>query len=395
MRVCVVGAGVSGTEAARAASKHNEVTLIECSKSIPVPRNVWPDALFSTVQYKLNYDGEVLTGKRVTSVSKDCKVVVGDTAKRFDSVILCSGAEQRFPRFNERKEGIVYLEDISSYTRLGELSKENGYVSLVGSGILLLETVSRMVENKIRVRIFTRGSLTEGIIAKEVEKRLFDILSENKVEVVLSSPERIVGETSVEGIISGGRIYPSRVVGVFPQRYPPLNLLSGSRDYIKVDGLLRCSEKIYAAGSCSSFRVGNTYLNFQTFSASRAMGYVAGVNCSGYMTYFNPSNIFTFSIGNEIFFASGINFEDALSAGYDAEKYTHTCPHGSFQIVYDKSMKFLGLSCAGKGADKRALFFLSSSIGMNMTSLLGSEMAQYSLCDDTSVSDFIREVLKI
>ena len=392
MRVCVVGAGTSGLEAARAASKYSDVTVIEALPSIPVPKYLWPHTLCSEIEKRKKDSGfEIILGSKVVSVEGGCRVRTQDSLMRFDSVILCTGSELRCRRFRERKEGLIYLERFDSFQKFAEYSKENEAVSVIGSGIMALETINALLERGKKVTLFKGGSVSSGLLPQALDNHLSSLMASFGVEVVNSFPSRVVGDA----VVAGGRIYPCRVAGVIPEIIPSINPLTGRREYIRVDSFMHYSERILAAGSCAYIRIGNTYLNFSFENTSKTMGMLAGLNSSGYRFKFNSSASYISSIGRFKISASGMRKEKATAAGYSANEFIHRCEDNMLEIVYDKSMRLVGFFFAGKDADEKAILFLSNSVGDPLARVLGSDISQYMLCREFTVSDVIREILAV
>ncbi len=392
MRVCVVGAGLSGVAAAMAASRYCEVTLFDRSNSYPLPKYFWPRIISGEVEYKPQKSDFEFVGMNVISVDKDGRVRTEAYSKRFDRIVLCLGTELKCRRYRERKDGIVYLETADSFKKLSEMCGSRDRVAVCGSGPMALETIKALSERKKDAIFFTCGSPSGGILPQKLDSYLSEKIS-SFIQLVNSTPSRFIGEYSVEGVISEGIVYRCDIAAILPDSYPPLNPLTGKKEYLKVDITMHHAERVLAAGSCSSVKIGDLYINFPFHDASIATGTVAGLNSSGRNLRYTFSGRYILSLFNFKVVASGIRVEMAHAAGYRVKNLMHRCEDCMFEIVYDSGMRLLGFFFVGRCAEETALNFLSSSINAKITGLVGSELAQHRLCNELSVSEVLMQLL--
>lgn len=392
MRVCVVGGGLSGIAAARAASRYCEVTLFDSSNSYPLPKYFWPRIISGDFKYEPKKLGFEFVGMKVISVDKDGTVRTEAYSKRFDRVVLCLGTELRCKKYRERKEGIVYLETADSFKKLSEMCSLKDRVAVCGSGPMALETIKALSQRKKDTIFFTCGSPSGGILPEKLDSYLSDKIS-SFIQLVNSTPSRFIGENSVEGVISDGIVYRCDLAAILPDSYPTLNPLTGRKEYLKVDITMHHVEKVLAAGSCSIMKIGNLYINFPFYDASIATGTVAGLNSSGMNLRYTFSGRYLLSLFNFKVVASGIRVEMANAAGYRVKNLMHKCEDCIFEIVYDSGMRLLGFFFVGRSAEETALNFLSSSVNSKITVLIGSELAQHMLCNELSVSEVLMQLL--
>lgn len=295
VRVGIVGGGIAGVAAAKAASTNGaEVVLYERNEQLPPPRNEWPSLLAGeqvvsaerASETLSDFDVRLNTGTQVRSVDDGSRVITDNGSTSFDRVVLASGSRslpQRVP--GGRLVGVHVLDDPSSFVELGRTLDRYACIAVSGSGPLALDIIQVLVKKHVEVAVFSPLGALGSLLSDHLREGLENALGAVGVRTVYAAPARVAGVDRVEAIISDGFVHPCEALIVVPATAPNpqgVSAVLGRHGGIVVDAGMKSSQRrLLAAGDCSEMALGSTTILFATDSAARAMGHAAGLNSSG------------------------------------------------------------------------------------------------------------------
>lgn len=292
-RVCVVGGGTAGAEAAReAALAGAEVTLMDRSERPEPSWKSWPGLIDSRndaenqVSPLRRLDGlrvATIFGSEVRSVLPGLAIATDGLSVSFDSVVVATGSgfqPSSFP--GQRKSGVLVLDALSKYAELGRLRGSIAAVVVQGEGARALQVSERLCGSGRKVHVLSSCWQQEAP-SPEVRAVLEEAVSERGVSVKMGSIEKAVGSGSLEAVVSGGRVEPCDALVLVPRRLPrvvPTVARLGPRGGLLVDCTLRASPPAaYAAGGCAELETGLPASTLESEAA--ASGRIAGANSTG------------------------------------------------------------------------------------------------------------------
>lgn len=292
-RVCVVGGGTSGTEAAREAARRGaDVVVLEKRESRAPPWRTWP-ALIDSKADSTNLakprqpdDSRVVRteGLEVKSVCRNVALSADGSATRFDSVVIATGTAFEPVRFpGTRKAGVLVLDSPEQYEELGRKGDFITEAVVLGEGGRGLEVSEKLSERGAKVHLHV-SSWQHSRPSSDVQAILVEALSRKGISLLAGILEGAVGSGAVEAVISGGRVVSCECLAIVPRRIPtevPSPASHGPRGGLLVDRALRASSpSTYAAGGCAELGV-----NLQPTSTledeGATSGRIAGANATG------------------------------------------------------------------------------------------------------------------
>lgn len=394
MRICVIGAGLAGKSAARAAIEKCRVTIIEKSREPVPPKSLWFDPLIQD-KFSSNYDTEadMMFGTEALLVSNDGKVKTNGGTMSFDKVIVCVGTHYSCKRFKQTKECVIYLEKMNDFQEFFSSIGKLNSISICGGGYPLLEILSKIQYSKNEITLFSSGF--EPIFPKQATNFIHHIISDNGIRVVDGYPERPIGESRLEAVIANGLVYRTEVLCVLPNIIPVPNPVSGTQEYVKTDKFMRFSKNIYAAGTCAMVPIGRNYFRIFQGLQAKTSGFIAGLNCFDCNLQYQKNVMFGADIFGNYFLSSGLRLMDAFSSGYDALEYSHVCKECFLALTYGKNLELLGAFYVGHNDAKQAVDFLASSINRFLPSIYGHEFSHLGICSEKSLAEIFREIFRM
>jgi len=163
VRVCVVGGGTAGSEAAKeAAARGADVTIVEQSEGPDPPWRSWLDLVESSRGGRISHhsgpqgrDPTVKTLRAEARVVGPSFLVTSEGIRRpFDSVIIATGASFQAPAFiGSRKQGVFVLDSPRAYADLGVSAASSEEVAVVGEGFRALQVADRLSRGRSRVHL--------------------------------------------------------------------------------------------------------------------------------------------------------------------------------------------------------------------------------------------------
>jgi nitrite reductase [NAD(P)H] large subunit len=299
-KVCVVGAGRAGMEAAEEASERGaDVVVLDAHDAAPLPRRAWP-ALLVSPSPRLGppesfapLSRRVSWGTRALSVADGPRVATPRWAARFDSVIIATGSKPVFPHFpGQRKRGVHLLTGPSAYLDLARAACDAGNAVVSGGGLTGLRVAEALIKEGRVVTCLYPGSTFDSRLCPEINDALSRAAGEAGVRVVPASLEGAAGSNSVEAVVASGRVLPCDALAVIPE-WAPAPVVSGvrlgPRGGVLVDSHMAASSPgFFAAGSCADLAEMPADRWPPLGSPSEASGRVAGASASGNPATFAP-----------------------------------------------------------------------------------------------------------
>jgi len=289
-RICVIGGGSAGEEAAVEADlRGGEVTIFEPRADQEPLWRSWPELISQSLT-----KGGPPNGLRKSSIS-----VVKVEAKSagpgfvtlsngdklpFDSIIVATGSRFRPALFpGARKPGVFVLDGAEKYQELGRACPSMDEAVVVGEGYRGLEVADRLCSAGVKVLLVISCWQHEAP-APVVVDVIEDAARERGIEIQRGEVSKAVGNGRVEGLVVCGSVIPCDTVIVTPPRVPnPIHtsLKLGPTGAVEVDSAMRASEpSTFAAGGCAELR--GSILGSGTLTEEPSLsGRIAGSNSAG------------------------------------------------------------------------------------------------------------------
>ena len=289
-RICVIGAGSAGEEAAFEADLRGaEVTIVERRADPDPPWKSWPDLISpSPARGGLPYCRRktcmnVLLAEARSAGSNFVTLSRGDRFE-FDSIIVATGTQFKpVPFPGARKPGVSILDGAEKYEELGRACPSIDVAFVTGEGYRGLEVADRLCGFGVKVLLMI-SCWQDGAPAPLVADVIEDAARERGIEIRRGDVSRAVGNGRVEAVLAGGSIFPCDAVIVAAPRVPnPIHssLRLGKTGAVEVDGAMRTSEpSTFAAGGCAELKGG--ILGSGTLASEPTLsGRIAGSNSTG------------------------------------------------------------------------------------------------------------------
>ena len=290
VRVCVIGGGSAGEEAAfEAGLRGAEVTIIERRAGLEPPWRSWPELISQS-----HVDGglprvlgksptSVLTSEAKSAAPSFVTLLNGDRI-RSDSTIVATGSRFKPISFHgARKPGVIVLDGAEKYEELGRDCRSMDKAAIVGEGYRGLEVADRMCSLGVKILLVIscwQFGAPSPVVADVIE----DAARERGIEIQLGTVSKVVGNGRVEAVVTRGFVSPCDTVIVAPLRVPnPIlsQMRLGPMGAVEVDGAMRASEpSMFAAGGCAELKGGSWGSGALTAEPSIS-GRIAGSNSTG------------------------------------------------------------------------------------------------------------------
>ena len=289
-RVCVIGGGTAGEEAAfEAGLRGADVTVIERRCAPDPPWRSWPDLIVGSPLEEASLNGRGGTSPRVLNEEASAAgtgfvALSGGARLRFDSVIIATGVRFEPVTFQGlRKAGVLVLDGAEKYREVGRTCTSLNEAVIVGEGYRGLEVADRLSSRGVKVRLLIscwQHAPPSPLVLEVIE----DVARESGTEIQRGEVSRVVGNGGVEAVVAGGSVIPCDVVLVAPPRAPnpiPAAAKLGHAGAVEVDRGMRTSvPSLLAAGGCAELR-GSAPGSGVLDSEPRLSGRIAGSNCTG------------------------------------------------------------------------------------------------------------------
>jgi len=321
--IAIVGSGIAGDEAARAARKTDPkasiVMLTEESHSL-YSACVLPDYVAGEIPRQRVFlrtpeayaqEGiELLLDHPVVEWSPDRQLLhLRDRDLHYDGLVMATGSRAVIPPLpGVEKEGVITLKTLSDADRILEAQGTDAVV--VGSGPLGVEVALALRRRGWTVRIV---ELLERVLPQLFDNPVADLLKlrleEHGIRVFLGEQVlEIIGGTRPEGLRTDQQTLKADLVVFVIGMRPEVTLgeegglALGSSGGIRVDEYMRTSLRgVWACGDCveSRDRLTRHQGLFMLWNNARLQGRVAGSNAAGGNSHYSGSlNITTVNVGD-------------------------------------------------------------------------------------------------
>jgi len=344
-RVCVVGGGTAGLEAAREAERCGAaVTLIERSGVPDPPWKAWPD-LISLRQPQSamppvpgrGFAGTLIRGD-ARSAGRGFVTTSDGTRLRFDSVVAATGCGfEPTPVAGLQKVGVHLLDRAREYTELGLGAESASNVIVYGEGARGLQVADRLCRGRgVRVVI---SHWEQGEPSWNIRGAIFKAAGERGVAICYGALSRALGVGPLEAVVVDGKVVPCDLLALLPKRLPrviPMPAQTGRKGGLSVDRYLMTStEGTFAAGGCAEF---SSLQGFpSTLENEPGMsGRVAGANAAGRHLAFEGASPREFRLFGLRWTAAGAGLAHLLDS-YPVEVVSETLEGSACAIAVERS----------------------------------------------------------
>ncbi len=398
VRVCVVGGGTAGSEAAlEAGEKGADVTIIERLEAQAPPWATWPDLIGPTVETAGPTDalrrlpvppGEILRAEAKAVGSGSVVTSVGP--KSFESAIVATGSSFRGPVFTgSRKHGVIHLDSPDSYADLGVSAASSGGVVVVGEGFRGLQVAERLRGLCPKVHLVI-SEWQHELPSPSILGLLVDAVRSSGVVVSYGRIGKAVGVDALEAVLTDSEVIACSTLAVVPRRVPkvlPTPASSGRLGGLLVDRSMNTAcPGVFAAGGCAELETG--LAPAATLESEAAIsGLIAGANCMG-----EEHRISTARFGETSAFGLrwcrvGLGCRGARARGL-AVKAVDKCwgKSGACEILYEKkSQRVVGVELLAPTSSAPAVAVpISSGISLQALAYGGSSSSDISLISETA-----------
>lgn len=318
----VIGSSAAGMTAIEEIRKRNNVCDITLISKEPVYGYYRPQLskiLGQDIDYNKifmkDYDWfksnniEVMLDKHVVEINNREKTVLLNTGliKEYDKLIIAIGAECFMPPIaGNNKEGVFTLRYLKDATDIKEYAKNVKTATVVGGGVLGLETAWELKKLGLDVTVV---ELASRILPRQLDetasKILEKIILETGVKLIMDdSVNEITGDNKVTGLkLKSGKALETELVVVSAGVRANVKIaddigININRAIVVNDKMKTNISDIYACGDCCEFNG----INYALWSEAIEQGKTAGINAVGDVSVYNSivpsttSNIFNTSI---------------------------------------------------------------------------------------------------
>jgi len=387
-RVCVVGCGPAGVEAALAGVREGaRVTLFEGSPRLPTPRQDWLGLLEDSAPTR-SETGAALTrsgvdlrcDQMVSSVGDDLAVVSRSGRHFFDSVVVSAGTAcvpVALPGCG--KSGVHVLASEDSYTELRDCCFRYSKVLLGGTGSTALGVAHWLVRKGVQVTVVAPGGILPSRFCSLVRGHVLKAASRLGVSIQSSPILKAMGVDRVEAALVGGEVHLCDAIVIVPSRVPHVPSVpaeTGPSGGILVEpSMISSVPNLYAAGGCAERVAGGVSISLMSGTTARTSGAVAGSNAAGGCAFMAAVGVLSGRILGLSVALAGLSLREARAAGYEAlESSSGPDERSGCSIVFEvRSRRILGVqSVSSEDGPSPELFALMVSKGVvlgDLTSL--------------------------
>lgn len=282
MHVIILGNGISGLTVARTLQTHCpdlEITMYTDEPYLYYPRprlydvlsgKITPSAIspFDITWY--HQQGiHIRSNTTVTAIDPACQLiqVEGGDPLSYDRLVIAMGAHSFLPPIEGvHKSGVFTLRTLHDAIRIKTHAKPRGYTTIIGGGLLGLETAVALTKLGQHVHVV---ELLSHLLPRQLDTDGAMILQQHieshGIQVALGTrTHQITGQSAVSGaLLDNGQHLPSSLIIVSAGVRPNLAIAehAGIKTHkgILVDSRLRTSTNhIYACGNVAEFQ-GHVY----------------------------------------------------------------------------------------------------------------------------------------
>ena len=347
MKVCVIGAGKAGGEAAREAARGgSEVVLVDAA-SAPAPDwRAWPDLIFegrrrAVASRPSPLPPEVVCslGARVVSLTGGWAATAGGGGFGADAFVLASGSSFEPFAFEGRgRHGVNVLDSPGAYAGLGRDLASAERVVVAGEGVRGMQVAERAASGGRRATMLLSfwQHAAPGRLAAQV---LFDAAERKGVSVRAGRLDRALGARGLEAVLTGGEVLPSDVLAVVPRRMPrpvPSPAAVGPGGGVLVGPEMRTTVPgVFSAGGCAELEWGPSHATLE--DEQGPSGRIAGANAGGADVRISESRRFRCAVFGLSWTRMGAGVAAARAAGVEVGTVgVRRDERSSCAIVYDR-----------------------------------------------------------
>jgi pyruvate/2-oxoglutarate dehydrogenase complex dihydrolipoamide dehydrogenase (E3) component len=210
VRVCVVGAGRAGVEAAAEAARRGaQVTLLERSDGLLPHRSTWPGFVLSPSSGQAPLLPDSLAAvdvaySRPAIAVRPGSVVTPDGEVRFDRVVVATGSRQVFRTFpGFTKEGVIPLDSLARFVELGRQRSSLGKIVVCGVGPTSLRLADALSGEGRHVTLLCPGRKILNELHPDLDAMVRLNARHNGVSIVDEAILRAFGYRAVEAVLAG------------------------------------------------------------------------------------------------------------------------------------------------------------------------------------------------
>ena len=293
VRVCEIGGGTAGEEAAlEAACRGADVTIIERRPAPELPWIAWPDLISGFPREREFLSGRwnsspKLINEEASAAGPGFVALSRGDRLRCDSVIIATGTRFEPATFpGARKTGVHILDGVEKYDALGRACASLDRAVVTGEGCRGLEVADRLSGRGVKVRLVISCWQCDPP-SRVILEVMQDAARQSGTEIQGGEVSKAAGSSGVEAVVVNGSVFPCDTIVVAPPRLPnPVHasVTLSHAGAVEVDRGMRTSEpSVFAAGGCAELKGGAP--GSGTLSAEPLLsGRIAGSNCtdSGY-----------------------------------------------------------------------------------------------------------------
>ncbi len=336
-RVCVVGAGGAGFEAAReSALRGCRVTVAEVHGTPPDLEGglyLGPGSAPGRLDALMALGVEV-EPSAVRGVDPSGRVMGTCGGPWFDSVVIATGRASSPQSFaGWRMPGVFHFDAAGSYPALRDAMHSLSRAVVAGGSTAYIRVADRLADAGVETTFVFDESSFGARLEPLTRARLLDAAKKRGLGLVEGRVERVIGSRGVEAAAVSGRVIPCEAVVVEPDtspRHPIADWLAlGDHGGIVVgDRMQTNSGSVLAAGTCAEFRLGTRSFQVSGGAPSAASGRVAGANASGAALAFEPVPLAETKVFGLRLLCVGLTEVEAHASGVEASSASSE-EHGS------------------------------------------------------------------
>ncbi len=355
-RVCVLGGGTAGVEAAAALVEEGaQVTLFEASPSLPQPDSGWQSLCdcgicHRRVQERLLFRSgvDVRHAEPALAVQSGGRVTTKLGRFTFDSVIISTGSRALHqPLQWVRKTGVHVLDGARALVEFNAASAGYSRLVLCGSGPHALEIAESLLRKGVKVAMVSRTGALSGHFNAVIRESVIAAAHELGLSEFNSRLPKVVGVERVEAVVIEGEVMPCDCVVVVPDlvpRVPSTTAALGRYGGVIVDSRMQSSvADTFAAGNCAEYTVGSYSRPIMLHSTAMVSGRVAGWNAAGRCFSFWPVGSMSKRLFGLSIMSAGLGLEEAKVAGFEAAESVSRSDDGAACSIVFESLSGLVL----------------------------------------------------
>ncbi|MDA4120989.1 MAG: NAD(P)/FAD-dependent oxidoreductase [Thaumarchaeota archaeon] len=366
VKVCIIGAGRAGVEAAAEAARRGaQVTLLERSDCLLPHRSAWPSFVASPSSMSSPGPPDSLASvdvaySRPAIAVRPASVVTPDGEVRFDKVVVATGSRQVFRTFpGFTKEGVIALDSLARFVELGRQRSSLRKIVVCGESPTGLRVADALSGDGTQVTLLCPGGKMLNDLHPDLDVKVRLSARRKGVRMVDEPIFRAFGHRAVEAVLAGGVVIPCDAIAVAPHEEPLIPQgcqPKGPHRGLSVGRELRSPVwGCYAAGGCAEL-IDGALGGVSLKNSAKSSGRTAGANAAGSSLVFSPIGVFTGTFFGLRVSWAGLGFSEARSIGLHARQISATGDEESgSSLVYDGDTgRVLGIQTVEKSSEDRS-----------------------------------------